>query len=866
MSARDATGVTVLRCTGTAKATKQWQWNPTLQQWTRISYQAGAKFTAAEHQVADLAGLAALLEQLRSDPAAFVVRGALAPDAAAAVAADPTHRIRRRKLNKGGVAPTLVEASRAWIGVDFDSWPLRPSDDLATDPDSAIDTAIRELLPEPFHDAEAFWVLSSSAGFVPDYLKAHVWFWLTKPATNEHLKAVLKQCAPGIDHALYNAAQVHFSADPIILNGHDPIPRRTGWRKGLEPAVRLPALLPAVRKPNLPAGGASPGRKGSALDALAYLGDGEGGQGFHAPLRTATMRYARDAARSGDRDDAHIKATLLQAVQDAPARPGRSLADYSDDYLQRLIDGAFALLAGQADIVTMRPHHAPTTQSVDEARDAIGMHVGDFFARTLAWHGLDDASKADRPPEHAGILAGVGTGKSTATRAPLPAFVQAAKAAELPHRALWLVPTHKLGAESLAEMQRLGINAAVLRGRDAFVPGTGDPENFVVPERMCMNLDAVGDALAIGAGVEESVCGSATSGKPSCPWRSGPGQCAFQAQKPAVAEADIVIAAHQSLFHELAKEARADLAAVIVDEGWWQAGLIEARDVHLDSFAQEPLAHPVLERGPQPGSRPRANILDTADLHTSSAKVERAFKTILPGQLLGKAAVENAGLTAGECAAAAVLEWRRKVEGVILPGQAATVRRERMKEAAGNAAGAVDALGTAVLALPASRTLSGKLKVALARSCLANRLDREASSILLSVINDGTSAVSPQQALGVFVKAGRPDLADAMGAQLKAQVQTLLDVAAEKTGLGDFKGAVQTLLDARHISPGNLPLMLAVSTAILRQISELGWDSPLAEQCAGVLATIGKLDPAHPQLSYLHDAHLAAKRKYGIAT
>ncbi|MBC7452098.1 MAG: response regulator [Massilia sp.] len=189
-----------------------------------------------------------------------------------------------------------------------------------------------------------------------------------------------------------------------------------------------------------------------------------------------------------------------------------------------------------------------------------------------------------------------------------------------------------------------------------------------------------------------------------------------------------------------------------------------------------------------------------------------------------------------------------------------------LQEAAGNAAGAVDALGTAVLALPASRGLSGKLKVALARSCLANRLDREATGILLSVINDGTSAVSAQQAPGVFVKAGRPDLADAMGAQLKAQVQALLDLAAEKTALGDFKGAVQTLLDARHISPGNLPLMLAVGTAILRQISELGWDSPLAEQCAGVLATIGKLDPAHPQLSQLHDAHLAAKRKYGIAT
>ena len=56
--------------------------------------------------------------------------------------------------------------------------------------------------------------------------------------------------------------------------------------------------------------------------------------------------------------------------------------------------------------------------------------------------------------------------------------------------------------------------------------------------------------------------------------------------------------------------------------------------------------------------------------------------------------------------------------------------------------------------------------------------------------------VTMQQAMSVFVKAGRADLADGMGAHLKAQAQGLLDVAAEKTNMGDFKGAVQTLLAA----------------------------------------------------------------------
>ncbi len=35
-----------------------------------------------------------------------------------------------------------------------------------------------------------------------------------------------------MDRAPLNAAQPHYTFDPIIENGHDPLPRRTGWIKG----------------------------------------------------------------------------------------------------------------------------------------------------------------------------------------------------------------------------------------------------------------------------------------------------------------------------------------------------------------------------------------------------------------------------------------------------------------------------------------------------------------------------------------------------------------------------------------------------------------------------------------------------------
>ena len=185
-----------------------------------------------------------------------------------------------------------------------------------------------------------------------------------------------------------------------------------------------------------------------------------------------------------------------------------------------------------------------------------------------------------------------------------------------------------------------------------------------------------------------------------------------------------------------------------------------------------------------------------------------------------------------------------------------------LAEATGNADAVHEELRAAVRA---GAGLSGKLKLALARSCLASQLDTQASEVVLSVINDAGSGVTVQQATSVFVKAGRPDLADSVKLQLKAQAQQRLEVALEKTGAGDFKGAVQTLLEARHLSPGNLPVMIAAAGAILRQIDAMGWAPQLAEHCADMLDTIRKLDSAHPELARLNNAYTAAKRKYGMS-
>jgi tetratricopeptide (TPR) repeat protein len=188
-----------------------------------------------------------------------------------------------------------------------------------------------------------------------------------------------------------------------------------------------------------------------------------------------------------------------------------------------------------------------------------------------------------------------------------------------------------------------------------------------------------------------------------------------------------------------------------------------------------------------------------------------------------------------------------------------------LHEAAGNGAAAASELKAAASAVRSATALSPNMKMSLARSCLANQLDHEATDVMLAVLNDVNSEVTTQEAMALFSKAGRQDLARGIGEQLNTQAQILLDLADEKRNMGDVRGAVQSLLEALHLAPENLKVILSVAGGILRQMAELGWDHPLGELCEAQLAKIAKLDPEHPRLKALTDEYAATRRKYGIA-
>ena len=669
-SKQQACGFTVFRTTKDTCATKRWHW--TGHEWRKVSYSAGARFDAQEVTFSTIDDLAAILERVRRDPRAFVVRGALTEYARTEIAKARRERkpaaIRRRKHDREDAPATLAEVDRRWLMGDIDNFPLPPWADLAEDPGLVVEHAVRELFPPAFHDVRAYWQLSASAGFVAGVLKAHVFFVLAEHASNAAIKASLAEHAPGVDLAPFQAAQPHFVADPIIEGGHDPLPARTGWLDGTEDVVLLPPVTArqAGERPRPTTGSLPPG---DMLAALALLGHGEGRRGFHEPLRAATLRYARQCVRFGERDDDLLKAQLQDAIRAAPVRPGTrdsELEPYlSDAYLQAFIDGAFRLVrTGDADLAGVSPHHQGATGDAGSVRAELRTLMADAFARARGFY-------TGAEPDHDLLAVGVGLGKTRSARELLVEHVAIARAERRRHRVLYLVPHHKLSNEILADMRQDGLDAAVWRGRDAVDPDAGGDA------RMCRNLERVADAVSVSADVELTVCGK--PGDPfACPFR---GTCAYQAQKGVVQQADVVIASNTLLFRTAPKATLDDdTGLVIVDEGWWDQGIIHTTTA-IDAIPAGLRADPVLTYG----KRQAPLEVETYDLEVWCDRLADAVRPLPVGALVDRTTVRESGLTAADCREARKLEWARKRNVTLHPGLTRDAWKEAVRQLAVNA-------------------------------------------------------------------------------------------------------------------------------------------------------------------------------------
>lgn len=325
-------------------------------------YDLGWEFAAHEAHIADLDALAGLVAAL-ADRDAILVRGELT----SAGREDAARANRRINPRREGDRPSLRACPRRWGMFDVDRLPM-PAGLSVRDPahhPAIVEATIRAAFHPALHGARCFWQFSNSAGITAlDVVKLHLFFWCSRPVEDGHLRAVLKAHMPEVDHAPFNAVQPHFVTDPRVVGGADPLAgHRIGWRDGTA-EVELPPLPEKPPKParralatfHYDAGGEvpcvpAPAATGLLNDLQRTLGDGTGREGFHDPLRRATLRYAAQVAGGHTpRGDARFVSLLRRLIAAAPTVRCRfSLAlVYDDAYLHRLLAGAYRYVSNNA--------------------------------------------------------------------------------------------------------------------------------------------------------------------------------------------------------------------------------------------------------------------------------------------------------------------------------------------------------------------------------------------------------------------------------------------------------------------------------------------------------------------------------------
>ncbi|WP_374293128.1 toprim domain-containing protein [Paenirhodobacter enshiensis] len=349
-------------------------------------------------------------------------------------------------------------------------------------------------------------------------------------------------------------------------------------------------------------------------------------------------------------------------------------------------DGAEAvavLVAAAAKIPPPPPTYAAPLLTPEEARASLAGAIGTFMAAIPEyWAAVEAAREAaqdadeNRDPLDFNLVAraalppllslpvDVGLGKTSTARTAIAGLVASGGLGN--RKVVYAVPRHDLGTEQVAALKALGLGAMLWKGRTAPDPAPENPE-----QRMCRDPDATFDALEIEHPVEQSCCKVKHGGEVHlcAHYRA----CGYQRQKPLAQAAQVIVCAHDSLFH-MKPEAIGEVGLLVIDEAFWQSGLRG-----LDGKAV--LTQDGLEPGRTSlvcyGAKGRIDIGATADLVAARGRLWKALQACEAGPLR-HGLLQAVGLTAEDCRTAATLERRRMRDAGLLPGMSSVERRKRI--------------------------------------------------------------------------------------------------------------------------------------------------------------------------------------------
>jgi len=161
--------------------------------------------------------------------------------------------------------------------------------------------------------------------------------------------------------------------------------------------------------------------------------------------------------------------------------------------------------------------------------------------------------------------------------------------------------------------------------------------------------------------------------------------------------------------------------------------------------------------------------------------------------------------------------------------------------------------------------LSTGAKLGLARTCLENNKEGEASEIVLGVMKNASNQSVITRAVGIFESAGKGMLGKELAQRSQREVMDLVALGVQKAKQGDFRGSVDLMTAAARKSPDNPQVVLNAALAALKCLENMGWDNAVGEQAKMLIEAGRRLDPMNPRLKAIRGLYDELQKKYGMS-
>ena len=373
-------------------------------------------------------------------------------------------------------------------------------------------------------------------------------------------------------------------------------------------------------------------------------------------------------------------AVAIEARLAIPPVPG----DANDLALEQGAHAVAAMASSAAPVPPPAPTYPEPMLSPEAARAALAQALRTFIEAVPAyWRAVAEAETAAEEaqahvdpldfnaiaptvvPPLLGLPVDVGLGKTSTARTTIAQLL--ASGALGARKVVYAVPRHDLGQEQVVAFEALGVRTMLWKGRSAPDPTPENPEQL-----MCLDTEATFDALEVEQPVEQSCCKVKRGGELHlCPQFRA---CGYQRQKAAAQAAQVIVCAHDSLFH-MKPQTIGEVGLLVIDEAFWQSGLRG-----LDGKAT------LTQDGLEPGrtsltcynGKGKMDVSATADLIAARERLCKALRVTEPGPLRF-GLLEAVGLTPDDCRHAATLERRRMRDAGLRPGMSPVERRKRIE-------------------------------------------------------------------------------------------------------------------------------------------------------------------------------------------